>query len=293
MPDQLPHGFKLKRNSKDSVFTKLFSDPANVAQLYNDIHPAENVSADDIEIITLHATLVNTLYNDLGFLVRDSDGKDKVMILVEAQSTWNENMCLRILDYLVESIRNYLKSIGKTVHQPSKIPLPMPEFYILYTGNRSVPDFISLNEMFFDGKASVDLKVKIFNKESNRTLYEQYIGFCHVIDDLRKIYGDSIDCVKAAIEECRKRGYLVPFLMQHEKEVITLMAELFDEEVALKDYLAATNAESEARGETKSKIKMAHSLLSFGYIPIQDIAKATGFSIEEINKIANNPELNS
>lgn len=83
-------------------------------------------------------------------------------------------------------------------------------------------------------------------------------------------------------------------------EIISALPELFDEEVALKDYIAAENAEIEI--ETKTEI--ARNLLSLGYIPNQDIAKVTGFSIKKINEIAaqleqdehtdqNHPELNS
>lgn len=95
-------------------------------------------------------------------------------------------------------------------------------------------------------------------------------------------YGNSIECAKAAVEECKNRNYLASFLSQNEEEVITLIAGLLDEEAARKEYLAAVKAEF----KIKTKTEITRKLLSLGYIPNQDIAKVTGFSIEKINEIA-------
>jgi len=63
---------KAKRNMYDSVFTSLFSDPENMLRLYRDLHPEDtDVTADDIKDVTLKATMVNHIYNDLGFTVGD------------------------------------------------------------------------------------------------------------------------------------------------------------------------------------------------------------------------------
>ena len=90
---------KTKRKSKDSVFVDLFANEENVLQLYKELHPEDTqVTIEDIQIQTIKSVLVNTLYNDLGFLV-----KDKFVMLVEAQSVWNPNMPLRMLFYLAET----------------------------------------------------------------------------------------------------------------------------------------------------------------------------------------------
>ncbi|MBQ1546103.1 MAG: hypothetical protein IIZ59_01055, partial [Clostridia bacterium] len=61
-----------KRRSKDSVFTKLFSDVNNVLELYKDLHPEDTtVTKDDIEIQTLNTVFVNDIFNDLGFIVNE------------------------------------------------------------------------------------------------------------------------------------------------------------------------------------------------------------------------------
>ncbi|MCR4712002.1 MAG: hypothetical protein K5707_06830 [Clostridia bacterium] len=59
------------RKVYDSVFTDLFSDPANCLRLYQDLHPKENVRLEDVQVLTLKAVLTNHIYNDLGLQVGD------------------------------------------------------------------------------------------------------------------------------------------------------------------------------------------------------------------------------
>ena len=163
MPDQTT-----KRKSKDSVFTKLFSDLDNVLKLYKELHPEDTtVTKDDIQLQTLNTVLINDIYNDLGFIVNEK-GNAKLVMLVEAQSAWNPNMTLRMLFYLAETYRRYVKESRQSEHSSSRVKLPKPELYIVYSGSKDVPNEISFNDDFFDGGAAVDLKINILNKEPLR-----------------------------------------------------------------------------------------------------------------------------
>ena len=83
---------KMKRTVKDSVFTHLFRDVNYTFKMYQALHPEDTVTTvNDISIITLESHLVNQLYNDLGFIVGN-----RLIILVEHQSTWSENIVIRI-----------------------------------------------------------------------------------------------------------------------------------------------------------------------------------------------------
>lgn len=57
--------------------------------------------------------------------------------------------------------------------------LPKPELYVVYSGNRSVPDEISFKDDFFEGDSPVDLRITILSR-TDETIYGQYIGFCKV-----------------------------------------------------------------------------------------------------------------
>jgi len=91
----------MKRDVKDSVFTFLFSDSANLLELYQYLHPEDtDVTASDCKLVTVRNVLSTGFYNDLGMQVRD-----KLILLVEAQSTFCANLPLRLLFYLAETYR--------------------------------------------------------------------------------------------------------------------------------------------------------------------------------------------
>ena len=94
----------VRRKAKDSVFTVLFQDVNNVYELYKELHPEDvDVTVDDIRVETLETVLINDIYNDLGFIV-NSGGKVRYVILVEAQSRWTDNITLRMLLYITETL---------------------------------------------------------------------------------------------------------------------------------------------------------------------------------------------
>lgn len=286
-------GATTKKKSKDSVFVNLFEDNKYVLQLYKDLHPEDTkVTLNDINVVTLKTVLVNTIYNDLGFIVKDGE-KAKYVFLVESQSAWNPNMALRMLFYISETYRLYLKSTKQSVHLNTRVILPKPELYIVYSGDRKVTKEISLKDDFFEGNSPIDLRIKILSK-TDTTIHGQYIGFCKVYNEQRKIYKNSTKCIEETIKICFEKGYLTDYLSKHKKEVFTMMSELFDEEAQRNDYNIARDeqvrveslARGKAEGKNEGKLDVALNLLALGTISIEDIAAATGFTLERIKELA-------
>ena len=283
-----------KRNTtnhktKDSVFVNLFEDKENVLQLYQELHPEDtSVTIEDINIETLKTILINEVYNDLGFVV--GKGADaKFIILVEAQSAWNPNMTLRILIYLVNTIRDFIDASEQDVHSDSLVSLPQIELYVLYSGDRkNVPDEISFSEDYFKGNSPVDVRVKILHQPGT-TIYGQYIGFCKVYNEQRKLYGNDKKCAEETIRICIEKGYLVEFLKKHKKEVITMLDDLFNEKMQREKYNAARDkkvreeaeAIGEARGKTEGMISTLASLVKDGILSITDAANRANMNVDE------------
>lgn len=273
------------RLSKNNVFVDFFSQKKNVYQLYNELHPEDNdVKIDDICMMTLESVLVNTLYNDLGFRV-----KNRYIIMVEAQSGWCPNMSLRMLFYLVQTYRRYLEDTKQSEHSSRKVKLPKPDLYVVYSGNDNAPDAISFSEDFFDGDSPIDVRVKILHSVDT-TLCGQYVGFCRVFDRQRRIHHNGIECAKATIRICVERGYLSEYLKSREKETITMLAQLFDEAYLREQYniseFEAGKVEGIAEGRAKEKINMASNMLRSGLLSKENIAMMTELPIETINKLA-------
>ena len=69
--------------------------------------------------------------------------------------------------------------------------MPKPELYIIYTGNKGTkPGIISLSQEFFDGAdIDIEVKAKVIYERNTEDIINQYITFCKVFDEQRKLYG--------------------------------------------------------------------------------------------------------
>ena len=280
----------VNEKSKDSVFVNLFSNKEYILQLYKELHPDDTeVTVKDISVKTLKAILVNTIYNDLGFVVK-SKGVDRFVILVEAQSKWNPNMTLRMLFYIAETYRKYLKATKQSEHSGSKVKLPKPELYVVYTGDdKKAPETVSFSDDYFDGDSPIDLKVKILSKVDT-TISGQYIGFCKVYNEQKKLFGNTLKCIEETIRICLEKGYLPNYLSEHREEVITMMSELFDEQAQRDAYNEARDHEmlneGENIGRAAEKADIARNLLAMGTMTKEQIAAVTGLTLDQIEAIS-------
>ena len=106
-----------KRKIKDSVFTNLFQDKKYLLQLYKALHPEDrNVTEDEIADVTIKHVLIDADYNDLGFSVGN-----RLMVLVESQSTWTFNIIIRALMYLIQTYHDYFKRTNQNLYGSRKI----------------------------------------------------------------------------------------------------------------------------------------------------------------------------
>lgn len=240
---------KANRKAKDSVFVDLFHQKKYCLQLFKTLHPEMEVTSADIKTITLKHIVVDRQYNDLGILV-----KDKFVILVEAQSTWSDNILLRLWFYASDT---YLTQIKKNpdwdIHDVKAIPLPPPEFVVIYTGDRDIEPTVSLRKHFFKNEnVPIDLEAKVIRDES-ADIIGQYITFCHVFDGMVKQYGQTRKAVEETIRICRDKGVLAEYLRDREEEVIEAMVMLFDQQTAVEQYGTRLRAEGYREGAAEER----------------------------------------
>ncbi|MDR2579576.1 MAG: Rpn family recombination-promoting nuclease/putative transposase, partial [Fibromonadaceae bacterium] len=120
---------KANRKHKDSVFTKLFGEKSNLLELYNAISGRNYPESTKIEIITLSDALYMEQLNDICFVI---DGR--MVVLIEHQSTINENMPVRMLVYIAREYEYLTHS--KDLYREKRIKIPAPEFIMLYNGKK-------------------------------------------------------------------------------------------------------------------------------------------------------------
>lgn len=262
----------LKRNIKDSVFTNLFQDRKYLLQLYKALHPEDcDVTEDEIADITIKHVLIDGDYNDLGFSVGN-----RLMVLVESQSTWTYNIIIRALMYLVQTYHDYFKRTNQNLYGSKKVNMPKPELYMIYTGNKkNIPDIISLSDEFFDGvEISINAKVNVLYKENQEDIIGQYIIFSKVYNEQRKLYGATKEAILKTISICKDRNVLKEYLENKEQEVVDMMMTLFDDEQILKAYTKDISRET------------AIKMIEMGKLSLEEIAKCVpSLSMEELKEL--------
>ena len=267
---------KSKFGTKDSVFTHLFSIPKYQLQLYRTLHPEDkHVKASDIETITRKCVIAQHEHNDMGILV-----KDKLMILVEAQSSWSPNIVIRMMSYAVQSMMDYFMEREIFLYSNSKAECPKPELYVIYTGDRqSQPDTLSFRNLFFNGDPTCDLDATahiIYYKDGNSDIITQYIMFCRVFNEQVKAHGYTKQALIETLHICRDSNILSKYIIQRESEIMNIMTALFDQDYVTRMY--GIDQKREGKKETALK------LLQMG-MTIEVISEATGLSKEEIEKL--------
>ncbi|MEY8237581.1 hypothetical protein AALA36_17980 [Lachnospiraceae bacterium 66-29] len=265
---------------KYSVFTTLFQDKKYLIQLYHALHPEDTETREDEFIdITIKNVLTNGIYNDLGFRVRD-----KIMILVEQQSSWTMNIIVRALMYLTQTYHDYFEEQDADLYGSKKVHVPEPELYVIYTGERvSKPETISFSKEFFGGKeCAIEVKVKVIYDGKENDIISQYVTFTKVYNEQVKLYGRSKEAVTETIRICKDRDILREFLQSREKEVISIMMTLFDEEKIMRTHIASER--KEASKETAQKA--AEKMLKVGKMSTEEIAGYfSELSVEEVREI--------
>ena len=283
---------RINNTAKDSVFTHLFSIPEYLFMLYQTLHPEDKKSTvNDISSVTTRCILAEHQYNDLGFLIRD-----KLLILVEAQSTWSPNIVIRLLSYAVQSINDYFTRNEVLLYSNSKVRFPKPELYVVFTGERkNQPEILSLKELFFPEEDSCDIEAKvhmIYYQENARDIINQYITFCKVFDSQLKRYGKTKTAIEGTIRICMDKDVLTEYLKQRETEIMDIMTTLFDQDYITKLYgdererKGAREGKREGKREGRREGKREVVLAGIKAGVSKELLKTmTGFSDKEIEKI--------
>ena len=243
-----------KYTAKDSVFTSLFREPKYLLQLYQALHPEDHEATEDsIKNVTITNVLLDQYYNDVGFQIGE-----KIVILVEQQSSWSINIVIRCLLYLAQTYQEYFESTKQNVYGSKKLELPKPEMYVIFTGNRKTrPEHLYLSKEFFGGDDSVlDVKVKMIYDGKEGVIINQYVTFTKIYNEQVKLHGRTREAVLETIRICKDQNVLGEYLSGREKEVVDIMMTLFNEEYILKTYVESKEREATERANSETAKRM-------------------------------------
>ena len=287
------------RRYKDSVFVDLFSEDEkakeNFISLYNALHGTHLDSSTELKPLKLDRAMYTKLSNDVSCLI-----DNKIIVLAEHQSTINENMPLRCLQYvarLYEQIQDPKAKYYRTLQK-----IPTPEFYVFYNGMAEYPTHktLRLSEAYIVQPEDVPLELKVEVLNINTDKANKILAACKPLEEY-SLFVESVRChtavdkekgFEAAIKECIQNDILKEYLQRKSREVMNmLVAEYdYDTDIAVRCEEAGRIAFAEgielgfsdgsyqAKLETAKLMKQANCEPSF-------IQQMTGLSVEEIEKL--------
>ena len=286
----------VNRNYKDSVFTKLFSDPDLLRELYCAIKGVTLSPDIPVSINTLEKVMYMNLYNDISFEIGG-----KLVILIEHQSTINPNIALRLLMYIARVLEKTVK--GKSLYSGKRLSIPWPEFYVLYNGQDSFPDEViyRLSDLFErpealglskNAKPLLELEARVININEGRNeviakrckKLSEYSAFIAKTYEYVEEFGDKEEAVNEAVKFCSRHGILKEFLEIHGSEVLNMLLEEWNMEDAKEVWQEEAREDGLKEGLNKGKIEIAQNALAEGLAP-EIIQKITGLDLEAIKKL--------
>ena len=287
------------RKYKDSVFVDLFSEDEkakeNFLSLYNALHGTNLQLSCPVENIKLDNVMYMNIVNDVSCLV-----DNKIIVLAEHQSTINENMPLRFLQYIARLYEKLQKPTDRYLRVLSKIPTP--EFYVFYNGIEDYPETITLklSDAFITKPEQVPLELTVRVLNINKDKGGEILKTCKTLDEYSLFVEevriqtqlDPENGFTNAVKICIEKGILKEYLQRKAREVINMLIAEYDydtdiavqREEAGKIAFAQGISQGISQGSRQKALETA-KLMKLEAFDIDMITKMTGLSHEEIEDL--------
>ena len=289
---------KTRRNYKDSVFVDLFAHDItakeNFISLYNALHGTNlDVATTEIQPVMLEKVLYMKYYNDVAMLV-----DNKIVVMIEHQSTINENMPFRFLEYIARIYEKITKP--KEKFERKLVKIPVPEFYVFYNGKEDFPSesemklsdaFIKLDE---NKNFPLEISVKVININVDKE--NPVLNRCEAL----KEYSEFMEQVKfnienkipealtVAIKQSIKQGFLSDYLSRKSTEVENMLLTEYDydTDIAVQRQEAYEDGVEKgiSQGSQQKAIETAKNMLKEG-LSVEQISRCTSLTVDTIDKL--------
>jgi predicted transposase/invertase (TIGR01784 family) len=251
-----------------------------------------------VEINTLTDVLYKNQINDLSFVL---DGQ--VVVLIEHQSTINENMALRLYLYSARVYEKITKQ--KPLYKRKRVKIPVPQFIVLYNGNEPFPEYavqkLSDNYIVEQENPQLELKVNIYNinyevnseivqKSKSLNEYSRFIG------KIKENLADGLileEAIQQAIEYGIEHDIMREFLEANGTEVANMLlsgwnmdeALIVSKEEGFEDGYEAGFAGGFAGGATQEREDNIRKLSK--KMSPEEIAETLQLTLDYVNEVLN------
>lgn len=289
------------RNYKDAFFKKVFGNEkykGNALSLFNTVMGSNYDNPNDIDIVTLENVLLLKVMNDVALISNDS------LCLFEQQSTWNENMPLRLLVYLAREYEKYINSNRLNAYRMRKIMIPNPKLVCFYNGteNRPAKEVLKLSDAFimnsYNTQRNVEAMVVVYNLNVEQPELNgckelmEYGWFVNKVNE----YKEKCDILDLAIDntlnEVPQDFILRDLLLEERGELMSILKTEFNQE----EYGQARHEDGYeegieegielglAEGAKQEKIATIERQLKKNK-PIEEIADIVDLPVEQVEEI--------
>ena len=278
------------REYKSSVFASYFSETSQrLIDLYNAFSNVEYPADTPLEVNTLKRALFYEFINDVSFVL-----DNKLILLIEHQSTFNPNMPFRILLYIAEILQQRYHD-PKPFYRSKMQQIEMVRCFVLYNGTEDRPDksilrlsdaYKKVNDDFGDPELDIQLELvvpvyninlgknpEILTKSKSLNDYSQFIA---KVNEGQAAGMDLTQAIEAAIKYCIDHNIMAEYLRKYGTEVCGLLYQ----EITYKDIAEVRYDE----GREEGVISVARELLSTN-LTIDEIARVTGLTHEEVDHL--------
>ncbi|MCL2193625.1 MAG: hypothetical protein FWB78_09550 [Treponema sp.] len=285
---------------KDSLFRSIFGNKKSALALYNAVHgTCHDAQNTEVVMNTLSETLWTPRKNDLSFLINRS-----LVVVAEHQSTINENMPYRMLQYVCRLFEKGIED-KKAIYRKAIVKHARPQFIVLLNSTAAFPDHkkMRLSDSFeriasFDGIA-LELEIDVYNINDGRNssiieACEELKGYAYFVYQVRahekelvargeKPRGEEAmkTAIRLSIQDCKNADLLREFWENMSQEELNMLANEWDMETALE----VSREEGFEKGMGVGVETVAVNALAKGY-SIEQVYEITGLDTETITNLS-------
>ena len=220
----------------------------------------------------------------------------RLIVLVEHQSTINENMPLRLLEYVSRIYEQIVPSEDR--YEKKMIKIPYPEFYVFYNGTEEYPveKELKLSDAFIlpdnkyskDKKISLEILVKVININIDKEnpilkrcrILQEYSTLIELIRETKRQNPNTP--LKEALSKAINDGILSDYLKRKTTEVRNMLIAEYSYETDIKVQRREAFRLGKEEGAEQTKFETAKNMILQSLGTVEQISSVTGLPIEKI-----------
>ena len=289
---------RIKIQHKDTLFRGIFKVVRHfICLLRHCQNGYSQLTEDDLMLFDLDSSIAKRIRrNDVSYITKDN----RLIILIEHQSTININIAFRLFLYYIELLQLWIKKNNINLYGQSKVPdLPVPEFYVAYNGTAPLKETCSIfnleyNDIRIEMKVNIiDIRFEQLADHAPDNALAGYSYFYKVYDEIMETGVTPDEAFVKARDACMEQSYLQGIIEKEGfivfyKDFLNYDTQLYEEGRA--EGEARGLAQGKAQGLAQGKVQgfsLAQKIINMlkNNIPIQEIAEECKISESQVEEL--------